>query len=80
MNNLEQEVDIDYYKVLGVNRNCSVQDICIQYLFIYSAIEISHLIIIPHFNIKIPIKLIKLSHMLHKHSMSSMIVFSSTFS
>ena len=32
MNNLEQEVDIDYYKVLGVKRNCSLQDICTQYL------------------------------------------------
>lgn len=30
MNNLEQYVEVDYYKVLGVDRQCSLQDICTQ--------------------------------------------------
>ena len=29
-NNLEQYVEVDYYKVLGVDRQCSLQDICTQ--------------------------------------------------
>ena len=28
MNKLEQYADLDYYQILGVNRNCSLQQIC----------------------------------------------------
>jgi len=30
MNNMEQYADIDYYEILGVKKDCTVQEICSQ--------------------------------------------------
>ena len=80
MNNMEQYADIDYYEVLGVTKNCTVQDICSQYFIFHAAIEILHSIIIPLFSIRIPIRLINVSRRLLKPLMFSLIVSDYLFS
>ncbi len=39
-NSLEQEIEIDYYKILGLARNANTQQICSRSLKHYSATEI----------------------------------------
>lgn len=34
---LEQQIDVDYYKILGVPRNATLQQICARYAFYHSA-------------------------------------------
>ena len=71
MNNLEQYVDTDYYKVLGVDRNCTLQDICCQYIYHHTAIETLHSTIIQPCNITTPIKHSASSRRLQKPSTCS---------
>jgi hypothetical protein len=40
MSELEQSIDVDYYKILGVGRKASVVEICAAYVFDEIAIEI----------------------------------------
>jgi phosphoribosylformylglycinamidine (FGAM) synthase PurS component len=39
---LEQTIQVDYYKILGVNRNSTVQHICERSVLVNPVIEISH--------------------------------------
>jgi curved DNA-binding protein CbpA len=39
MSSLEQEVDIDYYKILGVPKNATIQQICLKYTRLYLDID-----------------------------------------
>jgi hypothetical protein len=73
-NSLQQPIQIDYYQILGVNRNSTIQQICTRFIPIYTAIAISRLLIIPPFNIKTPTKLIGSSLRLQKPLMFSTIV------
>lgn len=42
MSSLEQQIDVDYYKILGVPKNASVQQICSKYNFIHAVTAIWH--------------------------------------
>ena len=74
MNSMEQYADIDYYAVLGVTKNCTVQEICSQYTIFHPAIVISPSIVILPSSIRIPIKHISCSLRLLKPLMCSLIV------
>ncbi len=39
MSKLEQKIAVDYYKILGVPKNATIQQICSQYAICYTVTD-----------------------------------------
>ena len=80
MNDLEQYTDLDYYQILGVDRNCTLQQICTKYPPPHPATATSPSTTTQPYNTPTPIKPTEPSRNQLKPSMSSTIVVIVLFS
>ena len=80
MSGLEQQTDVDYYKVLGVPRNATIHQICAQYPLSHLATAILHSPAILHCNTKTPMPPTNASPRQLKLSTSSTMVALHSFS
>ena len=80
MSHLDQKINVDYYKILGIKNNASIQEVCSRYHPYHLVIEILLYHIIQLYNTKILTEPINDSQKSQKLLMSCMIVILMLFS